>query len=308
MSFLRSTVTTLSMKTLILLFSLIFGLTACIKNNPDPSWIQVNEWQLTVNPNSQNPTGVLTENITDAWVFIDNEIVGVFEVPFKVPVLYEGSSNILIYPAIRNNGISATKKIYPFLEPYELNTNLVKNEILIIDPTTQYYDQVDFWIEDFEDATVDIVDGPTSLVSLERTNDITALDNTINEGFYGRVTLDQTNSTWIGSTVANNNGSIVMNLPKGQEVYLEIDYHNTNSLLTGVLAINSLGGATDNPNIQLNPQSESEVYWKKIYIDLREIVSGSVSADYFEFSFQSLLDEGETSGVVNIDNIKAVYF
>ena len=296
------------MKTFILLFSLFFVLASCIKNNPDPSWIQVNEWQLTVNPSSQNPTGVLTENITDAWVFINNEVVGVFEVPFKIPVLVEGSSKILIYPAIQNNGISATKKIYPFLKPYEVNTNLVQNEILTIDPTTQYYDAVDFWVEDFEDATIDIVDGPSSLINLERTNDISVLDNNINEAFFGRITIDQTNNLWVGSTVANNTGSIVMNLPKGQEVYLEIDYHNTNRLLTGVLAINSLGEATDNPNIQLNPQSESDVHWKKIYIDLREIVSGSVSADYFEFSFQSLLDEGETSGVVNIDNIKAVYF
>lgn len=296
------------MKTFILFLSLFFVLTSCIKNNPDPSWIQVNDWQLTVNPNSQNPTGVLTENITDAWVFINNEVVGVFEVPFKIPVLLEGSSNILIYPAIQNNGISATKKIYPFLKPYEVNTQLIQNEVFIIDPTTQYYDQVDFWIEDFEDATIDIVDGPSSLINLERTNDNSILDNAINEAFFGRITLDQTNNLWVGSTVANNTGSIVMNLPKGQEVYLEIDYHNTNSFLTGVLAINSTGEATDNPNIQLNPQSESDVHWKKIYIDLREIVSGSASADYFEFSFQSLLDEGETGGVVNIDNIKAVYF
>ena len=296
------------MKTFILFFTLFFVVSSCIKNNPDPSWIQVNDWQLMINPNSQNPTGVLTENITDAWVFINNEIVGVFEVPFKIPVLYQGASSIMIYPAIQNNGISATKKIYPFLKPYELNPELIPNEVLIIDPTTQYYDQVDFWVEDFEDATIDIVDGPSSLVNLERTNDAAVLDNTINEGFFGRVTLDQTNDIWLASTVANNTGSIVMNLPKGQEVYLEIDYHNTNRLLTGVLAINSLGEATDNPNIQLNPQLESEVHWKKIYIDLREIVSGSVSADYFEFSFQSLLDEGKTNGVVNIDNIKAVYF
>ena len=296
------------MKTFIFFLSLFFVLASCIKNNPDPSWIQVNDWQLTVNPSSQNPTGVLTENITDAWVFINNEVVGVFAVPFKIPVLLEGSSKILIYPAIHNNGISATKRIYPFLKPYELNAELIQNEVLTINPSTQYYDQVDFWVEDFEDATVDIVDGPISMVNLERTNDISVLDNTINEAFFGRITLDQTNNLWVGSTVANNTGSIVMNLPKGQEVYLEIDYHNTNSFITGLLAINSFGEATDNPNIQLNPQSESDVHWKKIYIDLREIVSGSSSADYFEFSFQSLLHEGEAGGVVNIDNIKAVYF
>ena len=90
-------------------------------------------------------------------------------------------------------------------------------------------------------------------------------------------------------------------------MYLEIDYYNTNRITTGVLAINNDGSITDNTYIRLNPQTEN-IKWKKIYLDLREIVSASTSANYFEFSFQSLLDTDESFGEVNIDNIKAVYF
>ncbi len=295
------------MKTVLLLICTAFLLASCVKNNPDPAWIEVTDWQLVDNPNSQYPTGVLTENITDAWVYIDNKLVGVFEVPFKIPVLVDGDREVTIYPTVLNNGISATKKIYPFMEPFSANVTLVKNEVVTLNPITWYKDQTQFWIEDFEDASYDIVDGGASAAALIRTNDAADIDVAINEGFFGRISLNDSQNSYSGSTVANNNGSLVMDLPRGRECYLEIDYHTTNALVTGVLGIGS-SGVIDNPNVQINAQSDSEVRWKKIYIDVREIVSGSPNAEYFEFSFKAALDDGDSSGEINIDNVKAVYF
>jgi len=295
------------MRAILILSSVVFLLGSCIKNNPDPSWIEVNDWQLIANPDAQYPTGELTENITDAWVYVDNELIGVFEVPFKIPVLLDGGRELKIYPAVKNNGISATKKIYPFLEPFVTDVNLVMNEVVTVTPVTQYYKSIQFWIEDFEDASFAIADGNGSLASLVRTSDANVLNNNVNGAFFGRIALNETNNTYIGSTTANNQGSLVMDLPRGQEVYLEIDYHTTSNLVTGVLAINS-SGIADNPMVQINGQDASEVQWRKIYIDLREVVSGSTDADYFEFSFNAELESGVASGEINIDNIKAVYF
>lgn len=293
----------------LLLISLLFQ--SCIKNNQDPAWVEISTWDLQVNPatslQSVNDPRTLTNNLSDAWVYMDGDLVGVFELPVKLPIIKDGAHTFKIYPAIQNNGISATKKIYPFVEPYEVIVELVKNEITSIAPTTRYYSNVKFWIEDFEDNTLKIANGPNSLATLERITGGPTLDPSINEGSFGRISLDATNYFWIGSTVANGNGQFNMNLPRGAEVYLEIDYHNTNQMTTGVLAINNDGTTTDNPYIRLNSQSGT-VQWKKIYIDLREIVSASTSANYFEFSFQSFLDTDESVGEVNIDNIKAVYF
>lgn len=290
------------------LISFLFA--GCVKNNQDPAWIEISEWDLQENPNSANQTGVLTSNITNAWVYMDGDVIGVFELPVKLPLLKDGTHNFKIYPAILNNGISATKKIYPFLEPYDITLDLVKNETVAISPTTRYYSNVKFWIEDFEDASPNLVDGNSTIAHIEKVdvNDNDPVFNaSINEGGFGRIKIDETNYIWIGSTTANN-GTLNMNLPRGQEVYLEIDYHNTISLTTGVLAIDGSGVAKDNVNIRLNSQKPSEVKWKKIYIDLREIVSSSTNASYFEFSFKTTLDNGKSEGEVNIDNIKAVYF
>jgi hypothetical protein len=290
------------MKYIFFLFlgTLLFIINSCTKNNPDPSWLEVTKWTLNANPNLTGLEGSLTQNISEAWVYVDDEIIGVFEVPFKIPILKEGSVNIKIYPAIKNNGISATKKVYPFLEPYVVTGNLVKNQTLTLNPITQYYNAVQFWIEDFEDAAVKIENDPNSAAQITTGNDPLILQS-FNGNNYGKVVLNSVDTTWIGYT------NVEMNLPRSAEVYLEIDYYNTNAVITGLLAV-SPSGVQPNPNIQLNAQSPSSVKWKKIYIDLRELVSNSNPSAYFEQSFQAELDEGDSEGVIIIDNIKVVHF
>lgn len=86
-----------------------------------------------------------------------------------------------------------------------------------------------------------------------------------------------------------------------------MDIYCTEDVLTGVLAING-GGVTENQNVRVNEQSPEDAAWRKIYIDLETIVSGSPQGSDFEHSFQAVLDEGKTSAVIYIDNIKIVRF
>ncbi len=291
---------------LLFFIGVAFILNSCVKNNEDPSWIEITEWQLIKNPNEQYPSGVLTSNLTNAWVYVNNKIIGVFELPCKIPVLESGTVEIKVFPAILNNGISATKKIYPFMEPVTISANLIQNEVFHIDPVTQYYAQTKFTFENFEDPTIKLEDGPTSLANLQVVSDANIIDPTINGTKFCKIVLSDAANNWIASTTFNN-GALNMPLPSGKEVYLEIDYYNTNRFTSGLLGI-SQNGIQDNPNVQMNPQDPNSVRWKKIYIELREVVSGMTTADYFEFSFQALIDDGETDGIICIDNIKAVYF
>lgn len=295
------------MKALLYSLPIFFLLSSCVKNNPDPSWLEVLEWEVEANPNLTNEPASLHHNLTEAWVYVDNDLIGVFQVPFKIPLLLEGSKEVQIYPAMRNNGISATKKKYPFMEVYETTVDLVKNETVTISPVTRYKDETKFWIEDFEAPTFDIENSSTSLVTLQRVNDPSILVQSINGAYFGRISLDETNNVYSASTTANSNGTLNMPLPSGTDVYLEIDYYTTNNLVTGVLAIND-NGVKDNPNVQINEQDPSTIKWKKIYIQLDEVVSLSTDATRFEISLNAILDSGDTYGEINIDNIKAVYF
>lgn len=287
------------MKRYLLLLMCFPLLSGCIKNNPDPSWLEVGAW--TLEANNTNTEGELTANITDAWVYVDDKLIGVFEVPFKIPVLTEGIKKVTLYPTILNNGISATKKIYPFLEPFVQEFNFVKNETVKIEPLTRYYPTVKFTIIDFEDANLGFEESSLSNTSIYASDDASIIQPFNGIGF-GRVDINSIQNTWKAST------NLDKNLPRNSaEVYLEIDYHNTANVITGVLGISS-SEIKPNPNVQLNAQDPATVHWKKIYIELKEIVSNSPSAEYFEHSFDASHTDGAVATQINLDNIKVVHF
>ena len=102
------------MRLLVQVLVVFILLSSCVKNNPDPSWLEVNEWQLNNNIELSGLEGELTESITNAKVWVNDDLLGIFQVPFRIPVLKSGPCNVRIAPVVINNGISATKKVYPF--------------------------------------------------------------------------------------------------------------------------------------------------------------------------------------------------
>ena len=286
------------MKLYLFLFTSIIVLisNSCVKNNQDPTWIYIAPW--TLQANQTNLEGELTHNITDAYVLVDDKIIGYFELPIKLPLLINGVKKITLYPTIHNNGISSTKKIYPFLQAYTIVANLEKNETFKINPTTKYATNTKFWIENFEDAGVKL-ETSTNFTPLLTTGSDPAI---LKYGQrYGWIHLTKSDSVWMGNTQK-------LALPQnGTEVYLEIDYMNTNRVLTGV---NSYGSSSfrANPNILLNSQLNSNLKWKKIYIDLKEIISYSNNYNLFEQYFEAGLDNGKEFSDIYLDNIKLVYF
>ncbi|MCH2225650.1 MAG: hypothetical protein MK066_12840 [Crocinitomicaceae bacterium] len=287
------------MKGTLLILVLATILTSCVKNNPNPAWLKVTAWQLQSNLAIASE-GELTSNITNARLTINDNVIGIFEVPFKIPLLLSGNANIKVTPVVLNNGISSTKAIYPFLKVYEINADLDVDDTLTINPTTQYKDNVQFRIEDFESAGHVIQEDPSSVEILQTSTDPTII-GPYNGGTFGRVVLNNSTDPWIASTTFTG-----ITAPNSQ-VYLEIDYYNTNSFTTGVLAING-SSVVDNPNIRVNSQDSGELKWKKIYIEMTEIIVNSPNAGIFEVSLQALLDDGLSSGEINIDNIKVLHF
>lgn len=279
-----------------------FLLLGCVKNNPDPSWLEVTEWTLQNNAINVNNEGELTHDFSDAWVFVNDRFIGVFEVPFRVPLLVSGDSKITLYPTIKNNGIAATKKIYPFVEPMILQAELVQNETLTINPVTYYKDQTIISLWDFEDPANDGMDEtPQSSATLFVSTDPSILGANNGNGV-GQVNFDQVNNRWQATC------SDQYVLPKsGAEVYVEIDYYNTLDLVTGVLAIEP-GTVQNNVNVQINDQDPATIEWKKIYLDIKTIVSGSLNANAYQLTYDALLPDSLSSAQINLDNIKLVRF
>lgn len=283
----------------VLLYLVLVGvLSACIKNNPDPSWIEVNPFVLVSNPSLSGSEGQLTKDFRDVWLYIDDQMIGCFQTPFKIPILKEGNVNIKIYPAVRNNGIATDKKIYPFMNVYEINSKLVKNQTLTVNPVTSYVNNSNFWIEDFEDASIKIQDDPnTSLASLFISSDNLTPFNGFN---YGKVVLTELDSVWVANTTEQ------LPIAKNKPCFMEVDYYNTNSFVQGFLALN-INGNIYQDNAGFNDQPGSTVKWKKMYIELTELIGNSTNGSNSIQTFKAKLDSLQTETFICIDNIKIVY-
>lgn len=291
------------MKYLSILFGGLFILSSCVKNNPEPVWLELNKWTLEVNPTASDDAGQLTQNLSDAWVYVDNKLIGCFELPCKIPVLTSGQNiRVQIYPAIRNNGIAATKKIYPFVEPIDVAIDLEAGQTYTPDMKTRYYNNTKFWIEDFSSPSsieLDESDDAISTAVFELGDDDNYALNPGND--YGHIIFTTTNALYEAQSIEE------FILPgSGAEVYLEIDYRNTNSLLTGLVQYGDTYKV--HPNISLNGQDPSEWKWKKIYIDMKEIASYATNVDFFKLYFKGQIDEGKSASDIYIDNIKVVHF
>ena len=280
------------------IFALFFILNSCVKNNPDPSWLEVNDWVLESNISLSGEEGELTQNISNAKVLVNNDLIGIFEPPFRIPLILDGPATVRLEPVVINNGISATKKVYPFLDFYQEETVLLQNETVTISPITRYKSNVNFWIEDFEDINISIENDPnTSVANLQLSNENL---NDFNGNYYGKIILNDTDSTWVAYTTDQ------LSIPKGVPSFLEIDYYNINDLYQGIISL-SPSGQQNNVNIRMNAQNPESVTWKKIYIELNELITASPNESTFLQSFVANLDEELSTRFIHIDNIKVLW-
>lgn len=283
------------------LFFLGLILSACVKNNPDPAWLEVTEWTLEANPALNGEDGQLTHNLTDAWVYVDEQLVGIFEVPFKIPILKEGSTSIRLYPTIRVNGVGATKMRNEHMVPFEVTGVFVKNQTLTLDPHTHYQDNVNFWTEDFEDINVRLTDDPnTSSASLTLANDTLKW---FNGNYYGKVLLSAQDSMWVAYT----NQDQQLTIPKNKQAMLEIDYCNSVSFTNYLLFVNA-NGTNENVMVMMNKSPLNSLRWKKIYILLSEVITAGPNNSNYIQAFRAFYDSTIANNLILIDNIKVVYF
>lgn len=238
---------------------------SCDWINPDeelPAYITINDFQLTTDYTTQ---GTTSQKITDAWIFVDDEIAGAYELPAHFPLLKKGKHTISVYPGIKMNGIAATRVIYPFYNPHDFNVDLKDLETTTLSPTTSYASFTDIpFMEDFENAG--------SGFAATSKSDTVLLKSSASEAFEGKASghiyLEP------GRDIFEATTSDAFVLPKsGKPVFLELNYKCNHPFIVGIMA-NESQISTQVPVIFLNP-SET---WNKIYINLTQEVSSHTSA------------------------------
>lgn len=273
---------------------MIVSVNSCDIINPEepvPSYIHIDKFNLT----TTSDQGSSSSKITDAWVYVDDQLVGAYELPATLPVLYEGTHTVMIKPGIKVNGIAATRAIYPFYTYYSSDVNLIKDSVITINPNIFYNSETIFeWKEAFEDGGISIENTMFSDTTMEKTSDY------IFEGNYsGIVHLDANHSLYEGRSINN------FDLPGGDTpVFLELNYKTECEIYVGLFA-NTLTGSDDVGILFLNKSDT----WNKIYINLKNAVNNSTDADDFKVFFQMDNSTNDvTNPVILFDNIKLVHF
>jgi hypothetical protein len=286
---------------LILLIALF--LMACTKfegAQEVPSYIQVDSLTFTTDYSTE---GTDNHNLLDAWVYVDDQLIGGFELPARFPVLDEGKCKVEIRAGIKLNGISDTRAPYPCLKSYiRSNVSLVPDSVVVINPSFTYLDNVEFiWREDFEDESLAIKEGNGSDTNIFRTYPANSPEALLDENseYSGVVYLDDERSNM--ELVTDNGDGGGFALRQGDFVFLEINCKSTTPVLVGMyIRRTSIGGVENRPFIMLNSSED----WNKVYINFTPIVNEYPDATEFKVYFMAEKAATESDQKVMFDNIK----
>lgn len=281
---------------------LLFFLVQCGKDVPAPTYLKIDPFTLIPNPDVN--LGQLTHNFIDVYVYVDDNPLGVFPVPCVIPINFEGLHKVTLMPAVRKSGQSGLKTRYPFVEHHIEQVNFVRLDTMHIHPITQYYSNTQVWYEDFEDASVKMQSTNLSMVDLVKSSEATIIEPR-NQSFFGLVNLDETNTIWEAVTT----DEWFLTPGPQREFYVEIDFYNNNSLQSGMISSSSAGiNIFQAPFMPfMRPSRPNEMQWKKLYIDIKDVVGAVSFGSSFKFMLTSMLDPENSEAFIAVDNIKLIY-
>lgn len=262
-----------------------------------PAYVKVEEFKLITDPINE---GSNSHSITDAWLYVNNEEIGVFEIPFTVPVLEEGEQRIRIEPGIKNNGVDAQRVIYPMMYDYSIDTVLTPEEIIKLKPEFRYRPNVIKIQENFEQLGNMFEVSPDSDTTFKIIDDERAI-----EGRSMAIYLDDNRRNF------ECRSSELFDLPQNYKVYLEIDYKNTDPFSFGFFSKEISGGDVIEkrvPVFTFNPNTNNEA--RKTYIELTYHLNQTPSYAEYRLYFLCSRPNDATSDKTEIiiDNIRILHF
>jgi hypothetical protein len=270
-------------------------LAGCRKGDKVPAYLFVNS--VSVAPAAV--PGTTTSRITDIRVSVDDELLGSWEVPARIPVLREGATKIQIDPWVKRNGTYDDRVRYPFYTRWEGTVDLTPEGNHVIQPQVEYTEQTVQWVESFEEAGIQLIPTNASNVELQR---FTPQEHPH---------IVQPGGSPAAGSFLPGSGSYIRLITDqnfvvtGGPIFLELDY-STNVVLTIGILYTLNGVPSSEPYVYLVPTaggSETPV-WNKVYIDLSPVFNLSSISNrdiYIE-----AVGPASGTGAVFLDNVKLV--
>lgn len=240
--------------------------------------------------------GSNSDRVTDINVFINDQSVGIFELPAAIPIQQTGNVNIKIRCIVYKNGQSNEKLDYPFYTTFDLDTVIVPEAQMALTPKVQYQSTAVFddpWSgEDFETGINFNYSGQSDTVFQRVTNPIDAF-----EGTSGLAYLTEEMDFFEAWSPTFSN------IPRnGTAVWLEMDYKSTHIFGISVF-VNGTSVSSQQAIVFFNPR----VTYGKVYVELGTVFSTLSGAVNYTLAFGFPKQKGET-GQFYVDNVKLIRF
>jgi len=270
----------------VLMLSFIF--LGCNIINPaekTPTYVHIDSFQFKGN----YKLGTSSHKITNVTVILDNNIVGIFDLPATVPVLADKKGVLAFTPGITYSGLDDIQIAYPFYYTDTMTLMPEPGKTITAHPTTGYYSDtiLTAYQEDFEGSnSLLLITGDDTCV---RTDD----PNMVFEGDYsGHI---HTNNENASELVLSN----AFTLP--QESYLEMNYKNTVPFVVGLQVM----GSSSSDYVYYFYGFKPSDNWNKVYIGLQDILAQNPGTSYRIVIKVSA--EEAVEGDILLDNLKVIY-
>jgi hypothetical protein len=255
-----------------------------------PAYIRIDT--IPLDSTYYDSTGSVIHRINTAWVYVSDNLQGVYNLPALFPVLAEEDVKVEIFAGVNENGISSRRIRYPFYESWTKVVKLNRGDTSLLQPSVRYRRgfQLPF-LEDFEGAG-------------------TKVEFAQGSGFF---THDQS-----GSFAEEGIGCGILYLPPGGSdlivqtlpieipsnlagYFAEISYRNNSEFVIGIRAANA-------PESQFLVGVRPRENWNKLYINITDAVDRlSAMTSNYRLFVRVLQDSTINDQLVYIDNLKILF-
>ncbi len=244
---------------------------SCKQEAPAPSYIKIEEFKLSTNYINE---GSSSAKVSDAWIYVNDQLIGAYELPCEIPVSTSGSSKISVVAGIKNTGQVANRQEYPFYKWFDTTVVLNGGSRTIL-PQISYIDSLNFlWNFDFEGNSIPLTmdeNSDTSMYLVKSTADV------LEGNGMGEVKVDQQHP------LAFLKSNLNLNIPAAvKATFLEMNYACNTETEIGVITYVS-NSKIILPIVTLK---STDLKWNKIYIDLSNTLGTYALQGKFEIYCQ----------------------
>ncbi len=247
--------------------------------------------------NSNYPEhGTNSHRITDAWVYLNDNLIGAYQLPATFPVLAKDKGRIQVFPGVLLNGISSTRQVNPFYTGENFTPQFIPGKTDTLRPTSTYRTGTKFiWREDFELPGLTLKTSAASDTTLQRINNSPLV-------FEGNGAL----AMYVDNRAPTLKSESINGFPlplRGSSAFLEVDVKNTTPLYMAIFVTASNGQSAEVPFAGINPSP----VWRKLYMNLTPVVNAQPLNSTYKMVFFAKKESSAVVDTVLIDNLKIVY-